>query len=397
MTAAAPQLGIEDISLATSGYVFDLADLAAWQGIDPDKYRVGIGQNRMSFPTPDEDIVTMAAEAALPLLEGQDLRAIRTVLFATESGIDQSKSAAVYVHALLGLSPNARVVELKQACYSATSALQMALAIVARNPEQKVLVLASDIARYEAGSSGESTQGAAAIAMLISNDPKVLVVEPGSGLYTTDVMDFWRPNYRREALVDGKYSVKIYLEAVAAAWRDYREQGGRDLETFDHFCYHQPFTRMAAKAHRHLARVAGGIDNDTADAQLEHTFDYNRELGNSYTASIYAGLVSLIDASDEDLSGHCVGFFSYGSGAVAELFSGVLQPGYRSPERAERHRRALARRRPISYDEYSRLHAEPEPVDGGEHVFARVTSGPFRLAGIAGHERRYESTSATAS
>ncbi|MGO3886605.1 MAG: hydroxymethylglutaryl-CoA synthase, partial [Mycetocola sp.] len=147
------KLGIEDIALATTSLVLDLDEVAAAHGADPDKFRVGIGQDSLSFPAPDEDIVTMAAQAAQRVLRGQDLSAIRTVLFATESGIDQSKSAGVYVHRLLGLSANARVVELKQACYSATSALQMALAIVARSPEQKVLVIASDIARYDAGSS----------------------------------------------------------------------------------------------------------------------------------------------------------------------------------------------------------------------------------------------------
>ncbi|WP_236301256.1 hydroxymethylglutaryl-CoA synthase [Candidatus Liberibacter asiaticus] len=58
-------------------------------------------------------------------------------------------------------------------------------------------------------------------------------------------MDFWRPNYRRTALVDGKYSTKIYLQSLEAVWHDYQKNKGHDFNDFQYFCYHQPFTRMA--------------------------------------------------------------------------------------------------------------------------------------------------------
>ncbi|MGO2659937.1 hydroxymethylglutaryl-CoA synthase [Mycetocola reblochoni] len=389
------KLGIEDISLATTSLVLDLDEVAAAQGADPDKFRIGIGQDSMSIPAPDEDVVTLGAQAAQRVLHGQDLSAIRTVLFATESGVDQSKSAGVYMHRLLGLNPNARVIEFKQACYSGTGALQLALALVARNPEQKVLVVAADIARYDAGSSGEPTQGAAAVAMLISATPDVLAIEPVSGLYTQDIMDFWRPNYRSTAIVDGRYSIKAYLDSVKQSWRDYRAQGGHELSEFDHFCYHQPFTRQAVKGHATLARE-GGVDAETRDAQLEHTLDYNRVLGNSYTASLYVGLLSLLDSSPDDLTGHRIGFFSYGSGAVGELFAGVVQPGYRTRSHRTEHRAAIDGRTPIDYARYFELHERPDDVDGGDHPRERGTTGPFRFAGVRDHGRVYEPTSAGA-
>jgi hydroxymethylglutaryl-CoA synthase len=120
MTAQHPlSVGIHDLAIATGHHVLELDDLAATTGVDPAKYHVGIGQDAFSVPAPDEDIVTMGAAA-------EDLRGvegIRTVLFATESGIDQSKAAGVFVHGLLGLPRNVRVVELKQACYGGTAAV----------------------------------------------------------------------------------------------------------------------------------------------------------------------------------------------------------------------------------------------------------------------------------
>lgn len=144
----------------------------------------------MGMAAHDEDIVTMAAEAAYPLVQGDDSAAISSLLFATETGIDQSKAAGIYVHRLLGLSNNCRVVELKQACFSATAALQMACALVARQPEKKVLVIASDIARYELNTPGEATQGCGAVAMLVTANPRLVEIDPEVGNHVEDVMDF---------------------------------------------------------------------------------------------------------------------------------------------------------------------------------------------------------------
>lgn len=198
-------VGIDEISFYTSSYYLDLRTLAERQGTDPNKYYDGIGQEKMAMAAHDEDIVTLAANAALPIVERVGTDAISAVLFATETGIDQSKAAGVYVHRLLGLTSKCRVVELKHACYSATAALQMACALVARQPEKSVLVIASDVARYDLDSPGEATQGCGAVAMLVRSNPRVLEIDPEAGNHTEDVMDFWRPNYRTTALVDGKY------------------------------------------------------------------------------------------------------------------------------------------------------------------------------------------------
>jgi hydroxymethylglutaryl-CoA synthase len=112
---SSPAVGIDDIAFATGANRIDLAELAGRFGVEPAKYYIGLGQSEMSVPAADEDIVTMAAAAAAPIIERHGSDRLRTVLFATESGIDQSKSAGVYVHRLLGLPQAVRVVELKQA------------------------------------------------------------------------------------------------------------------------------------------------------------------------------------------------------------------------------------------------------------------------------------------
>ena len=61
----------------------------------------------------DEDPVTMAAAAVKKIVDRAGVDNIRTVMFATETGIDQSKAAAVYVHELVGLAANTRSIELE--------------------------------------------------------------------------------------------------------------------------------------------------------------------------------------------------------------------------------------------------------------------------------------------
>ncbi|MGO2111320.1 MAG: hydroxymethylglutaryl-CoA synthase [Pseudoclavibacter sp.] len=386
-------IGIHDIHLATAHHVLNLGDLAERGGIDPNKYFIGLGQDEMSVPAPDEDIVTMGAEAAAPILERNGTDGIRTLLVATESGIDQSKSAGVFVHRLLGLSPNVRVVELKQACYSATAALQMAIGMIARDPAERVLVIATDVARYELDSSGEPTQGAGAVAFLVATDPALVAIEPVSGVSTTDVADFWRPNDSTTAVVDGALSVTAYLDALEQAWNDYASRGGVPVTEIDRFLYHQPFTKMAKKGHRHFAAFTG-VELD--ESLLEPSFAYNRRIGNTYTASIYGALAALLDLDEGPdaavgLEGARLGFFSYGSGAVSEFFTGVVQPGYRAVLDPARAASAMDARTRIDVDAYRALHAEIGS-DRGDFVTPRETTGPFRFAGVSGRARQYERT-----
>lgn len=382
-------VGIHDLSLATAQYVLTHDALAAHNGTDVAKYHRGIGQRSMSVPAADEDIVTMAAAAAAPVVARHGADRIRTVVLATETSVDQSKAAGIYVHSLLGLPSATRVVELKQACYSGTAALQFAVGLVHRDPSHQVLVVASDVSRYELDSPGEATQGAAAVAMLVGADPELVRIEEPSGTYTADVMDFWRPNYLTTALVDGRESISAYLQSVEGAWTDYTERGGRKFDEFGAFCYHQPFTKMAHKAHRHLLKHCGqAADESEIGRAVGHTTAYNTEIGNSYTASMYVGLASLLDHAD-DLTGRTIGFLSYGSGSVAEFFAGTVVPGYRSRLRSEAHREAVDRRVEIDYARYRELHRRAFPVDGGDHPVPRETTGPYRLAGLFGHKRAY--------
>jgi hydroxymethylglutaryl-CoA synthase len=385
-------VGIDRLSFYAPAYFLDLHKLAAVRGVDKDKFVLGLGQERMAVPPPDEDVVTMAAGAAKPILDADGADTLGLLVFGTETGVDQSKAAAMFVHGLLELPPACRCVEMKEACYAATAGLQLACAWVAAHPDRSAIVLGADIARYDLRSPGEPTQGAGAIAMRVTANPRLLAIDPEQGVHAEDVMDFWRPNYREEALVDGQYSTRVYLASLVTAWERYRAASGRGLDAFRRQCYHLPFTRIAEKAQARLHRAAGLPAPGSEDLQriVGESLGYNRITGNTYAASLYEGLACLFDTCGEELGGSRIGLYSYGSGCMAEFFSGVVQPGYRDALFTARHRAMFEARTELDYQPYEDIFQLALPKDGGEHAFAQYRTGPFRFAGMSQHKRIYE-------
>lgn len=384
------KIGIDKIGFFTPHLYVDMEKLAEARNIDPAKFTIGIGQSQMAVPPITQDTVTMAANAALQILDEDDKQSVDFVIFGTETGVDHSKSAAVYVHGLLGIQPQARSIEVKQACFGATAAIQMAKGHIALHPESKVLVLASDIARYGLNTAGESTQGAGAVAMLISANPRILVLEDDNSMLTDDIMDFWRPIYSDKAFVDGKYSNEQYILFFTKVWQAYKEKTGLDFSDFEAICFHLPYTKMGKKALMAVLDDAAEEDASRLMDNYQVSTTYNRNVGNIYTGSLYLSLLSLLEQKEDLEAGSRIGLFSYGSGAVGEFFTGILETGFQNHLFRDEHEKQFAARKEISVDEYEKIFEEQLPTDGSKVEFD-IDEDPavICLAGVEGHSRKY--------
>lgn len=240
-------VGIDKISFFVPPFYVDMTDLALAREVDPNKFHIGIGQDKMAVNKKTQDIVTFAANAAKNILSDEDKKKIDMVIVGTESGIDESKASAVVLHRLLGIQPFARAFEVKEACYAGTAALQYALAHIKTHPESKVLVVASDIAKYGLASGGEPTQGAGAVAMLVSADPKIIVVNDDSVALTQDIYDFWRPVGHDYPMVDGQLSNETYIQAFQKIWGEYQLRHKKTTADFAALAFHIPYTKMGKK------------------------------------------------------------------------------------------------------------------------------------------------------
>ena len=384
-------IGIDKIGFATSPYVLRLKDLAAARDTDPEKLSKGLLLKEQSVAPITEDIVTLAATAADDILTDEDKEAIDMVILATESGIDQSKAAAVFVHGLLDIQPFVRSFEMKEACYAATAALDYAKLHVEKFPQSKVLVIASDIAKYGIGTPGEPTQGAGAVAMLISQNPRILSFNDDNVAQTRDVMDFWRPNYATTPFVNGIYSTQQYLDSLKTTWAEYQKRTGLALTDFAAVCFHLPYPKLALKG---LKKILDKSVSEEKKDQLQYNFDqsilYSQRVGNIYTGSLFLGLLSLLENDPQLKAGDRIALFSYGSGAVSEIFSANLVPGF---EQLLDHKRMekLDQRTVLSVADYERLFYEEVDLDpSGNQVFEPATHQTFALTEIKEHQRTYQ-------
>ena len=386
------QFGIDAISFYTSKYYLDLAAFAKARGMELAKLKE-LGQVKMAMPALGEDVITLAANSVDQLLAERDTARIALVIFATESGVDQAKSAAAYIHRWFELSSQCRIIELKQACYSATCGLQLALTWLKANPTQQVLLVAADVARYAENSAAEISQGCGAVALLLSANPSLLVISGDAGVCTREVMDFWRPNYLDYALVDGRLSCDNYIRSAIESFQQYSRISGRKFEEHDRFCYHMPFAKLVQRTHRHLAKTNGVEGQKSLSPDwLEESLIYGKEIGNCYTASLYLGILSLLENSSEELSGKLLGLYSYGSGSTAEFLSAQVVPGYKDYLPTTKLGDLLTRRISLSFDDYLKLHAG-SGLSSGEVMIdpaAAWQTGKFRLIGIKQHQRIYE-------
>ncbi|EKU17981.1 hydroxymethylglutaryl-CoA synthase [Streptococcus intermedius BA1] len=383
-------IGIDKIGFATANYVLKLADLAEARGIVPDKLSKGLLLKELSIAPITEDIVTMGASAAESILTAKDKNEIDMVIVASESGIDQSKASAVFVHGLLGVQPFARSLEMKEACYSATAALDYARLHVEKHPNSKVLVIASDIAKYGVDTPGEPTQGAGAVAMLITNNPRILIFNEDNVAQTRDIMDFWRPNYSTTPFVNGMYSTQQYLDSLKTTWVEYQKRNQVSLKDFAAICFHLPYPKLALKGLKKIMDKSLSLEQqEQLQANFHQSILYSQKVGNIYTGSLFLGLLSLLENSSTLKTGDRIALFSYGSGAVSEIFSGQLVAGFK--QRLQTNRiEMLNNRTPLSIPDYEKIFFEEARLDQtGSASFMNYENQNFALAEIVEHQRRY--------
>tara|TARA_B100001146_G_scaffold223392_1_gene237908 strand:- start:1773 stop:3167 length:1395 start_codon:yes stop_codon:yes gene_type:complete len=423
--------GIDDISIYIPQLYLDASDFAHARGLDPEKLERGLGIGQMAIVDTNQDPACLASNACLKVMQKNKLTPdqIGRLYVATESALDESKAMNSYVIGMLeqvygdDTFGHCGGIECKFACVSGSYALyDNTNWIRAGEAEDKyALVVVSDIAKYDMGSSGEVTQGAGAVAMLLNDKPRLLTFDPKvTSTSIKNEYDFYRPFGKETPIVHGQYSNLLYLIQVKNALTDYKNKVKRtglikikDDETIlDHIDYlnmHLPYSNMGKKALAYLVRhewrsiprwkniieqigmdepvpkdPRGTIESVLADADFmakDHEFtklfsktkEYmeiyesklsssliaSKMIGNLYTASLYLGFRSSLEFEYQkgiNLEGKRVGFCSYGSGASAMIFSGVIQPEYEQVVKEMNLETELGPRTKLTLEEYEELH-----------------------------------------
>jgi hydroxymethylglutaryl-CoA synthase len=306
-------------------YRVSLEAWCGWTGNSWEKTRAVVGHS-FRIPGPEHSLYTMAANAVLKLIDDHQVDPQRVGFLAvgTESGTDNATSAAVVVRGLVdealaarGQPPLARDIEapeIKQACLGGVYGVKSALRYLALDGrDRQAIVVAADIAEYALGSSGEPTQGAGAVAMLLEANPRLLEIDLAGAANASAyrALDFRKPFLRycnqqpgRDGrprdfpVFNGKYSTACYVDATLSSLNNFFVKRGEGRAEFIRrlgaVFMHRPYHRMPMAAwtlgylfalaadggagHAELARycAASGVELEDVLAEVRSSPDLTR-------------------------------------------------------------------------------------------------------------------------
>lgn len=377
------KVGIDSIAFDVPKIHLPIKTLALNRNIEPEKLINGLGLHKMSFPDVYQDVVTFGANAVYKLIqqENLNLKDIAKIYVGTESGVDSSKPIASYISSLLeqqfgdGTLRNCDTLDMTFACIGAVDALQTTLDFIRLNPTKKAIVIATDNAKYDLNSTGEYTQGAGAIAMLITANPRVLAFSKEVGISSQGVFDFFKPRrsvskdeilnttenpewfgileneisfYKEQPVFDGQYSNQCYISRTSEAYEHYKDisnQKGAIYQNWENILMHLPY---CFQARRTFVEIYAKENNLTEDikviAKSQEYLDFvnqtivpseiaSGQVGNMYTGSIFLGMLSTLCfhfQKNSDLTNKKMGFIAYGSGSKSKVFEAEVQPEWKS-------------------------------------------------------------------
>jgi hydroxymethylglutaryl-CoA synthase len=417
--------GIDAIAFDVAQLHLPIKSLANARNIEPEKLEKGLGLIKMTLPDAHQDTVVFGANALTKLvLDNQiNLSEISRIYVGTESAIDSSKPISSFLIALMeqkfgeGVLSECDVVDFTFACIGGVDALQNCLDFVRLNPTKKAIVVTTDFAKYDLNSTGEYTQGAGALAMLVTANPKIIAFENEWATSTKGVFDFFKP-YRtiaKEAITgnssndswfdnleseieihkdqpvfDGQYSNQCYMDRTRNAYFSFKKLKNTTetlYSTWESIIMHLPYSfqgrRMLSEIYA-LDAATPILSGSEAPADYQNKLkevskseEYRQFvaqklqpaeiasslIGNLYTGSIFMGFLStLAHFSDtkKDVSGKKFGFLAYGSGSKSKVFEGTIQADWQLAVAKAQLFETLEQSHEIDFATYEKLHKKEQ-------------------------------------
>ncbi len=333
--------GIKAIEIYFPKTFVEQSKLEKYYNVSNGKYKIGLGQNKMAFTNSTEDINSMFLTVTESLMTKYniDYKTIGRLEIGTETIIDKSKSLKTKLMKLFkNINHNIEGVDNLNACYGGTSAIFNSLAWLnsKESKNKDALVIIGDIAVYEKGPA-RPTGGCGAIALLLGKNAPLVFEEGTRFSYMDDIYDFFKPNLSSEyPVVDGQLSNKCYLNSLNKCYNGFKKNSNlisnnsnMIINNDNYFLFHTPYSKLIQKAFYNLIDLEK-LNLSNENLSNENLFNTkvlpgltcSKELGNTYTASLWMCLVSLINnLSLNNLYNKKFICFSYGSGITSTMFS----------------------------------------------------------------------------
>jgi len=292
----------------------------------------------------DEDVVTMAIEAARTALDRAGGVPIGALWVGTESKPYAVKPSATIVAEALGITPEVVASDMEFACKAGSEAMQAAVAFVGAGMVGGALAIGMDTAQSRPGDALEYTAGCGGAAYVFGSARQSVAVVEASVSYVTDTPDFFRREGAAYPQHGGRFTGEpSYFRHTLAASRRLLEETGRGPSDFTHAVFHQPVPKFVEKVATELG---------FAKAQIRTGLTAPR-MGNAYAGSSLLGLAAVLDLARP---GESIFFCSYGSGAGSDAFSFKVTDLIEQRRRGPTVEDYLKRRRPLdNYGQYLKL------------------------------------------
>lgn len=419
------KIGIDAIAFDVAQIHLPIKTLATARNIEAEKLEKGLGLLKMTLPDVHQDTVVFGANALTKLIQDNqiNLAEIARIYVGTESGIDSSKPIGSFLVSLMeqkfgeNTLSECDVVDFTFACIGGVDALQNCIDFVRLNPTKKAIVVTSDIAKYDLNSSGEYTQGAGAMAMLISQNPKIIAFSTIWATNTKGVFDFFKPYrtvskeqitgktaneswfdnleaeieiHKDQPVFDGQYSNQCYMdrtrnayfsfkkaknisETIYTTWKSiimhlpYAFQGRRmltEIYALDHQTPIGEGTEDAVTYQNKLKETSKSAEYQAFVAEkLQPAEIASSLIGNLYTGSVFMGLLSTLAHfydTKKEVTGEKFGFLAYGSGSKSKVFEGTIQENWKEAIAKVLLFETLAKSQEIDLETYERLHKKEQ-------------------------------------
>jgi NADP-dependent 3-hydroxy-3-methylglutaryl-CoA reductase len=350
--------GIEWLELYIPETFVCQQELAAFHGVDPNKYLIGLGQKKLSFCNDREDAISMCMTVVKRVFEKYDPKMFGFFGVGTESILDHSKSIKSYLLDMFNGAVPPFGLDTHNACYGGTASLLQALAWLDSGfwtgEQPLALVVCTDIASYKHNHQ-KCTGGAGAVAIVLSKDPKIQI---GNSMvhHMEHVFDFYKPLRTEEyPIVNGPLSLKYFLQGLSTTYMKMK-QLGPDLNKINFFLMHTPYTKLVSKGFKKICALEQIKNEEEVDqlfaAKVAPGCELASIIGNIYTGSVYLALISLL-LSKQETSNKSALLYSYGSGYLCSMLKLYLTNDAVNVIDCDQITAMLTNRRKATVDEYN--------------------------------------------
>ncbi|KAF7683077.1 Hydroxymethylglutaryl-CoA synthase 1 [Astathelohania contejeani] len=366
--------GIIGIEYQFPNYYVDQKDIAKKLNVDENKLLIGLGMLEMGVASSREDPVTLAMGAVTRLLKKYNIatKDVGKIEVGSESNYDGSKSIKTHLMSLFEDNTNICGCDNINACYGGTNALFNALGWLESSlwDGRYAIVVCTDICMYKE-EQAIPTSGAGAVAMLLG--PDCIFKITNSVHYSANTFDFMKPKELFPfPFLNGKLSIQVYNEAFQNCYNLIKNKKG-NTEFFNYLCCHAPYARLVEKI---------ALSNEIPIEKVKESLLVPRRNANSYTASLYFSLISLLYEKQGCKVGDTILMYSFGSGCVSSMFClEKIRDGCNMPCLVER----LNQRKKISPDKYFNIINNPNSMDDDE-----IPTSGFYISSIEGYIRKYK-------